>query len=400
MAQTLNNQQAAALAEKWIAGTISPEEEMLFFNWYNANIGRDTILPDSFASGEESLKTRMFSAIEEQKLSHPAPVIPLRKKRPVRWVAAAVILFCITGLVTWLLKKNTTATTELAKQETHTPQGILLTLADGRKIQLDSFSNGRLATENGTTVTLQKGALAYAASTGYTPSTPAYNTLFTPNSRQFQLMLPDGTKVWLNALSTISYPVAFTGSNRTVELSGEAYFEIASDSRQPFFVKTATTTVKVLGTSFNIMAYPDEPNTQTTLLSGKVSLQHTAPNQTSKNQTSDIINQPSAISKSANLLPGQQALTTAGDFIIKEIEAEEAIAWKNGYFQFDHAPLQVIMRQLSRWYNIEVVYEGEITEEEFSGQIERSANITQVLKVLELKQVHFTVQGKKIIVKP
>jgi ferric-dicitrate binding protein FerR (iron transport regulator) len=259
----------------------------------------------------------------------------------------------------------------------------ILTLADGRRIDLDTTANGVLANQGNSRVAkLSNGQLAYN-NIAKQPLVLAYNSLSTPRAGQFMVRLPDGTRVWLNNASVLRYPVAFTGPDRTVELAGEAYFEVAKDAAHPFRVKVQdSATVEVLGTSFNIMAYSDEPAERTTLIDGSIRV-------TRDNQ-------------STLLKPAEQsALEGTGKLrVTPDVDVQEVIAWKNGYFQFDHASLQTTMRQLARWYDIDVVYEGQIPEHEFQGKIQRSLLLSDVLKGLENDQVHFRLDGRKLIVTP
>ena len=190
---------------------------------------------------------------------------------------------------------------------------------------------------------------------GEKPPSIAYNILCTPKAGQFAILLPDGTHVWLNNASTLRYPVAFTGPDRTVELAGEAYFEVAKDAAHPFRVKVQNgATVEVLGTSFNIMAYSDEPTEHTTLIDGSVRV-------TEKNQ--------SAILKPAE----QTALDAHGILhVTPDVNVQEVIAWKNGFFHFDHASLETTMRQLARWYDIDVDIQGQFPDQAFNGRIQRT----------------------------
>jgi ferric-dicitrate binding protein FerR (iron transport regulator) len=208
------------------------------------------------------------------------------------------------------------------------------------------------------------------------------NTIQTPRGGQYQVILPDGTKVWLNAASSLTYPTAFTGGDRAVQLRGEAYFEVAGNKEKPFKVMVGNMQVNVLGTHFNVMAYEDENAIQTTLLEGAV--------QVTNGGVSHL------------LKPGQEGrLDRSSDaFRLLDVDADEAVAWKNGVFQFGGISIETVMRQIVRWYDVDVEYQGR-TNEHFRGTISRSANASEVFKMLELTgAVHFTIDGKKVIVKP
>ncbi|MGY0037823.1 FecR family protein [Pedobacter sp. NJ-S-72] len=206
------------------------------------------------------------------------------------------------------------------------------------------------------------------------------NTVSTPRGGQYRIILPDGTKVWLNSSSSLKFPEQFTSNERNVELKGEAYFEVAKNASKPFKVTVNSTVVKVLGTHFNIMAYNDDPFIKTTLLEGSVQLSNIT--------TLDI------------LKPGQQAVINKSGFVkVINTDTEQSIAWKNGYFFFNRANLKDIMKQLSRWYNIDVIYKGKMpVEEEFVGKIKRDSELSKTLKILEFSGVNFKIIGNQLIV--
>lgn len=266
----------------------------------------------------------------------------------------------------------------------------ILTLADGKQIVLDEAKNGNLADQGNTKVIKLNGQIAYNEFAMAVPNgknaAVAYNTVTTPRGGQYQLILADGSRVWLNAESSLRFPTSFQGKERRVELAGEGYFEIAKDATKPFIVKINTTSeekdeVEVLGTHFNIMAYNDEGIVKTTLLEGSVKINRN--------------------NKIAMLKPGQQAkLQNQSIKVVEDVDTDEAIAWKNGYFQFTSANLQQVMRQIARWYDVDISYEGKIPERKFGGKISRDNNASEVLKVLELSKVKFRIENRKIIVTP
>lgn len=308
-------------------------------------------------------------------------------KRPMFFKTLAVVaIVLIIFQVFYFYFKPKTANRALTKSEFKT--GILpgsnkaiLTLGDGSKIILNDAKNGTLAKQgNANVVKLTNGQLAYDK-TGILTSKVLNNTMTTPRGGQYKLTLPDGTDVWLNAASSITYPTSFTGKERTVSISGEVYFEVAKDKNKPFYVKSGDQTIEVLGTHFNVMAYKDEDEIKTTLFEGSVRI--------SENNSESIIK------------PGEQArVTKNGGIEISTANVDDALAWKNGYFKFNRVDIKFIMRQLARWYDVDILYEGRIPDDEFVGKIDRSANISQVLRILELDHVHFRIEGKKIIVMP
>jgi len=306
------------------------------------------------------------------------------------WSVAAALLVGATAL--WLLRR--TDSRERLQPGTatlphdHVPGGnvALLTLSDGSTITLDSAHDGVLAQQGNSSVTkLKSGQLAYRT-LDEKPAAAVFNTLTTPRGGQYRLVLPDGSEVWLNAASSITYPTFFNGKERTVKITGEAYFEIAQSAAMPFKVivnaPIGEQNIEVLGTHFNVKAYNDESAITTTLLEGSVRL--------------------SAKGVATLLRPGQQGTQQADGNIRMNPHAdtEAAIAWKNGLFHFEHTDIQEVMRQLSRWYNVEVVFEGKIPDEKFDGEITRNNNLTEVLKILQLSNVHFRIDNNKVTVTP
>ena len=258
----------------------------------------------------------------------------------------------------------------------------VLTLSNGTSIVLDSSENGVLTTQGNTKISKLNGSLSSQKTSKTNTSETLYNTISTPNGGEYQLLLADGSKVWLNAASSLRFPANFVGKERKVELMGEAYFEVAKDPSMPFKVKLNGMEVEVLGTHFNINSYADEAAIRTTLLEGSIK-----------------INRPTA----SNLLkPGQQAMLDKNGKIsvVNDADLDEAIAWKEGKFQFDRADIHNVMRQLARWYNIDVGYKGTVASH-FGGTISRDVNLSKVLGMLHLTgEVKFQVQGKRVTVMP
>ncbi|HWK06735.1 MAG TPA: FecR domain-containing protein [Puia sp.] len=353
----------------------------------------------------ETQKREMLQRIF-QDASKPARVVQMERETPYRrnWIVAACLVLLVgSATYLWLQQQKHP---EIARTPGNNPvqpdlapggNKAILTLSNGASILLDSAANGIL-TQQGNTRVLKtgNGQLAYNI-TDEKPAEVLYNTLATPRGGQYQLMLPDGSKVWLNAASSIHYPTAFMGRERKVEITGEAYFEVApltSEGGQgplapkgghekiPFIVAVNGMEVRVLGTHFNVNAYEDETTVRTTLLEGSV-----------------LVKKDAAI---AYLKPGQQSRLSKGGAITVENDAdvEEAIAWKNGLFHFSNSSLEDVMRQVARWYDVAIEYKGAIVPRQFGGEIPRSSNASDVLKILELSKVHFQIEGKKIIVMP
>ncbi|HVK49133.1 MAG TPA: FecR domain-containing protein, partial [Pseudobacter sp.] len=214
-------------------------------------------------------------------------------------------------------------------------------------------------------------------------SEAVFNSMSTPKGRQYNLTLPDGTQVWLNSESSIRYPTVFNGKERRVEVTGEAYFSVSRNNKMPFIVNVdRQADIQVLGTEFNVNSYANEASINTTLLEGSVRVK--------ANKLSQI------------LTPGQQAQVGQDKKIrlVKDVDIDKVIAWKNGYFNFNDADLHEIMRQLERWYDIEVVYAKPVQPVEFRGKLERSLSLSQVLEGLQLMQVKFRIEGRKVIIEP
>lgn len=321
-----------------------------------------------------------------------AIIVSIKEKRiGFGWmrVAAAVLLVLGAASYWFFSGNNNDKTTAKTVVQAPKPAPILpgtdkaiLTMADGSTILLDSADNGVLAQPENAEIKKQGTVLIYnpLAAAGAN-NVVTYNTLSTPRGGQYRLVLSDGTAVWLNAASSLRFPTAFVGKDREVELTGEAYFEVAKNKEMPFKVKVNGMEVKVLGTHFNVNAYSEESSIKTSLLEGSVQVVNGA----FKNR----------------LQPGEQAVVSAKDQAInvRTADMDAVMAWKNGLFVFEGADIATIMRQISRWYDVEIVFSGKTPLRQFEGKISRNAPLSNVLKILELSNINFEVQGKKIIVK-
>ncbi|HWV65531.1 FecR family protein [Chitinophaga sp.] len=331
-----------------------------------------------------------------EKTDQSPAVIRLNPWRRLRWISAAAAVLVLSLGSYWFLRpavrKSTTVATAPASNDV-TPGGnkAMLVLADGTEVPLDSAASGTLTQQGNTSVVQPAGGqLLYTQQTGGPENVDMvqYNTLRTPRGGQFQVTLPDGTNVWLNAASSLKYPVAFKGASREVELTGEAYFEVAHNRAMPFKVMVRTgqhdsMEVAVLGTQFNIMAYADETLVKTTLLEGAVKVSN------------------SGISK--QLAPGQGAYLDRQRHtlaLLQQVDTEEAVAWKNGFIQLDGNDITSIMRIIARWYDVDVIYTAPVPAH-FRGIIPRNVPVSRVLKMMEMTgEVHFEIKGKQIIVSP
>lgn len=327
----------------------------------------------------DNIATHILAADKADKQN----IIPIRAKRRWLWAAAGVALL-VTAAGYFLLQPKAVHEPITAVKQSNNTQDIApggnratLVLGDGSQLSLDSAANGTLSQQGNTQVVkLANGQLAYQTAGQSSIQTILYNTIFTPRGGKYKVTLPDGSKVWLNAASSLRYPTAFTDT-RSVELNGEAYFDIAPDASHPFIVSHGKTVVEVLGTTFNMMAYTDEASIRTTLLSGAVKV------------------------NGQKLAPGQCANITNGQLRIEEdVNTEAAVAWKNGYIQFEGNDIRSAMRQISRWYDVEVTYKGEVPSH-FRGIIPSHVPVSEVLKMMEMTgEVTFEISGRTIIVSP
>lgn len=310
-------------------------------------------------------------------IAQPEPRV---RKLPVRWMAAAAIAAAvITLLFTWNQFNRSVREPSAVVQQDPAPGGekAILTLADGTRVELDSSGNATLQ-QGGAAVIQNGGELTYEGREDEMGQ--VFNLLSTPRGGQFRIVLPDGTRVWLNAASSLKYPTVFNGPERRVELTGEGYFEVTADEQHPFLVGlSGGNEVKVVGTKFNINAYTNETAIKATLLHGIISVANTV------------------------MKPDQQASITPGGAVqIKSnVDVQAAVAWKNGAFNLEGASLREVMRQLERWYDIDVTYEGNVPDVYFSGKISRTVKLSAVLKALKEWGVNFRMEdGKRLVVLP
>jgi transmembrane sensor len=329
----------------------------------------------------------LASILHEEKRQAPLRRLPSKK---IWWAAASVVLMLAAGAYFWFItpeKKSSTAGQLILPNDLPPgKEGAILTLADGTSLLLDSIGTGWIATENGTSVILKNNELSYSPVAASSDSI-TYNTLSTPRGRQFHVKLPDGTAVWLNAASSIRYPTVFTGKERKVTITGEAYLEVAKDQRKPFIVDVdGEMEVEVLGTSFNVNAYTNEPQINTTLLEGSIKVAKAA---TEKNTKLNSI----------QLSPGQQAAMKGEELLLMpNPDLKMVMAWKEGYFLFNYTPVDEILRQFARWYDMEVVYEDKAPDFVLSGAIRRDFTLTEAMLTLEKMGLHYRLEGKQLTI--
>ncbi|UPZ15469.1 FecR family protein [Flavobacterium humidisoli] len=382
----MNKTEFLELLKKHQNGTLSDEDKDKLDSWYlhKAANSNEQLSEYELADSYEHLKLRL-------PLAQQTKVVNLWPR-----IAAAASIVLLFGAGIFYFTKSELRVEQENIQVVEKPKEIapggnrgILTLSNGKQIVLsDISSKDIIAKEDQDEVTIKmdaNGVITYVINPNADDSEEdanSFNTLSTPTGGQYNIVLADGTKVFLNAVSSIKYPTQFNGDQRIVELEGEAYFEVAKNKSKPFLVKSANQTIEVLGTHFNVHAYNNEAVIKTTLLEGSVAV-------SSKNQK-------------AILKPGQQSniSESSSKIAVKEVDTEAAIAWKNGRFKFDNADLKSVMKQLERWYGIKVEYRGDVSDVRFNGGTFRNKNLSEVLKVLELSNIKFKVEGKTIIVYP
>ena len=378
-----------SLIHRYLDGSATRDEKKLLDEWYYAFSPEDfTFLSDE---EENEIGRRMKDRLDEY-LYFQRKAVPDKRRLHFFRAAAVLSIVSISSLLYYFLanrqaeKKMPGEVAVAAPIKDIAPGGnkATLTLGDGSTIVLDSTLNGQLGTQgNARIIKLDNGQLQYQqGNTSISPGEIVYNTIATPRGGQYQVVLADGSNVWLNASSSIRFPTDFSGSVREVEVTGEAYFEVAHNISKPFGVTVKGMYIKVLGTHFNVMAYDDENGINTTLLEGSLKV---------SNEKGDAL-----------VSPGQQAvLNNKGSFrVINHADVEEAVAWKNGKFFFNSADIRSVMRQIERWYNVDVTFERD-GDLHFTGQLSRYANVSQLLRKLELtNEIHFRIEKGKITVLP
>lgn len=407
---------ASLIIKQW-RGELNVEETIELEQWAHQNeanrellqqltndetLRQELVLFYEAEEDKESIWNKIDAATNETTQVIPMPVQPHKR---YRYLAAAVTVAAVLTTVAyfWFQNKPKPSTTTIAQNTVNDvlPGGnkAILKLSNGKTIVLDNAQNGVLTTQEAVQIEKQEGELTYKQSAATT--TVAYNTLATPAGGHFQLKLPDGTRVWLNAASSITYPTAFAGNERRVSITGEGYFEVAtlrlrSGQKMPFKVtilpqkgSTEGAEVEVLGTHFNVNAYSNEDYIKTTLLEGSIKFK---------------VQEGSGVQRSKLLSPGQQATVTKdADNINVENkqDAASSISWVKGIFHFEKANLGNVMRQLARWYDVQIVYEGPMSTQTITGDVERNINLSEFLGVLEkMGKARYTIQGKTVKVMP
>ncbi|HQS51741.1 MAG: hypothetical protein B7X86_03840 [Sphingobacteriales bacterium 17-39-43] len=382
------------LVEKYLQGTASKEEEEKLLQWYWRESSLESEWELNSSQSENELKSMIYAKIIE----HDETDNNQLSKSKINFSRlGAPLLFTVIVILSAYFysarvqKESTDKIIASVEQNDILPGGskAILTLADGRKIELDESENGILVNQGGIKVHKNSdGIIEYTFSkqkrntiVASDEAEPVYNTIETPVGGKYQLNLADGTKVWLNSSSSLRFPIFFSEDNREVELKGEAYFEVSKDFKRKFSVRSGIQTVEVLGTQFNINAYSDEKSIKTTLFEGEI-------------RVIDLKTNDSKLLK-----PGEQS-NVDQSIQIKRIDTQAEIAWKEGYFYFKKADIETVMRQLGRWYGVTARYEANLPEHHFSGAISNNLTLLEVLEILEKSDIHFSLDGKEVIVMP
>lgn len=392
--------------DKFASGNISAKEQSLLKEWmFNVSLDEYNEILDDYKeviiahSSDEKVDPQLFVKIEKTIDTYEEKRTSSRKHR-FYWASSAAaifLLFFIGGL--YYLNRDIIPEKALSdNKQVIEPGGnkAILTLSDGTHIPLDTIEEGEIAEQSGIAIVKRgEGQLVYGTINSalndpdlllsYTGS-QSYNTITTPRGGQYQVVLPDGTKVWLNAASSLRFPTLFNTKERLVELQGEAYFEVTKNKKMPFRVITKTQQVEVLGTSFNISSYEDEAITKTSVLEGSVKV-----NQLSSNASHRV--------KSEILKSGQQSVLEGETMKVFSVNIQESLAWKNNKFMFANENIESVMRKVARWYDVEIVYRDNVSNKAIWGSISRFEDISEIINLLELTgSVHFKIEGRRIYV--
>jgi transmembrane sensor len=372
---------ANQILTRYLDGKCTEEEKALLESWH---LDHDLDTVENLDFNEQVKDLDQVWAMLQQ----PEPVVKRTRLWPKVAIAAAITL--IAGLGLFFYQQKVSAEKEqyeLAAALHPGKNDAVLTLSNGQRVVLNETETGEIAQQSGISITkAADGTIVYNSNNSpKMRKTQAgelqYNTIATPRGGKYQVNLPDGTKVWLNAASELKYPVIFAVNERRVVLKGEAYFEVSKNRNSPFHVKTLSQDLEVLGTHFNVNAFADEQETKTTLLEGAVKIVPVNLNRSSKIPANII------------LKPGQQAVLDKVELNIAKADISEVMSWKNGMFQFNDTELSSIMRQASRWYDVDVVYEGEIPAIRFSGEVSRNVNAATFLDMLKYLDVKFKIES-------
>ncbi len=394
------------MLDRYSSGLSSYEEQLELFEFLSKHEAWSELYVADFIEHHapddkiEALALKKFidEIISTDKVIGTAPVGPVRRVHSLRkwsWAAASVLLLLLVGAYFRNNNNKTAPAGKLVKtiDIAAGKDGAILTLDDGKQVVLDSMANGVVASQNGIQVELKNGLLTYNH-TGKDPGQIVYHTMSTPKGRQFQVTLNDGTQVWLNSASSIRYPTVFAGMERKVQMTGEVYFEVRKNAKMPFRINVNNKAeIEVLGTHFNVNGYENEKSLNATLIEGSIIVVALSPDHQPKQ---NLVLQPG---QQAQIAPGQQTQEADPIRLINNADIEKVMAWKNGLFNFDDASLDEVMRQLERWYNIDVVYENGVPKTQYYGKINKQNNLQELLHILEKNEVQFRLEnGNKLVV--
>ena len=382
MINNSNQERLQDLAHKWLTGTLLENERTEFDQWFIKEEEEVIEIPPVVAKSDLEHRDLLLSRIYEQIKPEPKKIY---SRMWIKMAAAAVIVLMLSAGLYQIYFSIKPVEKQAANLTDIKPGGnnAVLTLSNGDEIVLNNAANGKIAIEGGSIITkIRDGNVVYAT-TGQAGNMAGSNTISTPKGGQYEVVLPDQSKVWLNAGSSITFPTIFQKDTREVSITGEVYFEITKNKNKPFRVISDNQVTEVLGTHFNINAYSNEPQIITTLLEGAVRINKSG--------------------QSIILKPGQQAKVATSDqdniHITDNPDAEEAVAWTHGKFQFENADIPTVMRQLERWYNVEVAFAGRIPDEKFNGTLSRNIKISDALMLIGYTRINYTIEGRKIIIK-
>jgi transmembrane sensor len=383
----MQQQEIDQLINKYLNGTATAQEEEKLLQWYREQNQKAVEWVAEIPDEEDLVKKRVLSKLGEQ-IQDEVGVTTGRNKIYGFLAAASAVIIISISLYFWNKPSETLPLSKVKNErfKNDIPHGgnkAILTIAGSSQIVLDDAGKGIVSQQGDVTINKEKDGLVTYALNDQEASTPQIHTISTPKGGQYQVVLSDGTRVWLNAGSSLQFPSVFTGKQRVVTLSGEAYFEVAKNKNLPFKVSVNKMEIEVLGTHFNVMAYEDESNTTTTLLEGSVGV---------NSEFRNVV-----------LKPGQRANLNKRTAMVNvsTADTEEVMAWKNGYFMFSNEAIESVMRKISRWYDVDVIYQSDVSHKALWGTISRFQNVSEVLSMLEMTGVvHFKIEGRRIIVMP
>ncbi|MEO6522900.1 MAG: FecR domain-containing protein [Mucilaginibacter sp.] len=381
----MTEEQYLSLCEKYLQGNCNAREEALIKSYQNEHgLGEDDLVAGYTIADKERVKQLLYNKLQASLHAQQTRVIGMR--RWVYAVAASVLVFLSVGIYIINTRKSTSVIAKVntpARQKDIQPgtNKAILTLANGKHIQLDDAKNGVLSKQGNSAITKSGNGIVIKNGSGNALADIALNTITIPRGGKYNITLPDGTHVWLNASSSLTFPTVFTGNQRKVAVTGEAYFEVAKNKAMPFKIDVnGKQVVEVLGTHFNINAYADERTITTTLLEGSVKINYQ--------------------DKSTLIKPGEMAVNTDGSGVtVKPADVDEVMAWKNDQFVFNSENIVSIMKKISRWYDVDVIFKGDMAKINFDGNYSRAKGLSSLLKNIELvDKVRIVTEERRITV--